>query len=266
MQRFTDQKYLTSDQYKDSSNLDARIEIHKRFSTNPQGWYHWIFDTLLTLPADANVLELGCGAGTMWKECADKIPSGWVITLTDLSDGMLDSAWRNLVPTGRSFKFEKVDAQNIPYNGKGFDIVIASHMLYHVPDRKLALSEIKRVLKDDGCLIATTVGNDHMKEMYRWLRRANLNPRSDMFSNPFTLESGMDDLKAVFSRVEKIQYLDNLRVTELQPLMDYMRSSIGAADISQNEIQKLERELAEKINKDGEIFITKDSGLFKALK
>jgi SAM-dependent methyltransferase len=159
-----------------------------------------------------------------------------------------------------------VDAQNIAYNDKGFDIVIANHMLYHVPDRRLALSEIKRVLKNDGCLIATTVGNDHMKEMYQWLRRVNINPRSDMFSNPFTLESGMDDLKSVFSRVEKTQYVDNLRVTELQPLMDYVRSSIGSADISQDEIQKLERELAEKINKDGEIFITKDSGLFKALK
>ncbi|HNC91419.1 MAG TPA: hypothetical protein PL000_21010, partial [Anaerolineales bacterium] len=80
MQRFTDQQYLTTDQYKDSANLDARIAIHQKFSTNPQGWFNWVFDTLVTLPADAHVLELGCGAGTMWNQCADRIPAGWTIT------------------------------------------------------------------------------------------------------------------------------------------------------------------------------------------
>ncbi len=65
MQRFTDQTYLTQDQYKDSSNLDARIVIHQKFSENPQGWFNWVFDELLKLPADASVLELGCGTGEM---------------------------------------------------------------------------------------------------------------------------------------------------------------------------------------------------------
>lgn len=266
MFRFTDQKYLTNDQYKDSSNLEARLQIHQRFSTNPQGWHPWVFDSFPVLPAEAHVLELGCGAGTMWKECADEVPSGWVITLTDLSDGMLDAAWRNLVPTGRNFKFEKVDAQVIPYNNSAFDIVIANHMLYHIPDRKKALTEIKRALKDDGCLIATTVGESHMQEMYQWLKRVNANSRSDMFSNPFTLENGMDQLKEVFSKVEETRYVDNLRVSELQPLMNYIRSSIGLSDVSQNELEKLEKELAQKIKKDGEIVIRKDSGLFKAMK
>jgi ubiquinone/menaquinone biosynthesis C-methylase UbiE len=266
MFRFTDQKYLTEDQYKDSSNLDARIAIHQRFSTNPQGWYHWILDTLLELPADSNILELGCGAGTMWKECAARIPAGWVITLTDLSDGMLDAAWRNLMPIGRSFKFEKMDAQSIPYDDGVFDVVIANHMLYHVPDRGKALKEIRRVLREDGCLIATTVGDYHMQEMYHWLKRVNVNAQADMFTNHFTLESGWDQLKEVFSKVEKFQYSDSLRVTELPPLMDYIRSSIGTSDVSQVELKKLEHELAEKIERDGEIFITKESGLFKAVK
>ena len=98
--RFTDQQYLTTDQYKDSSNLDARIAIHQRFSTNSQGWFNWVFDVLEQLPEKANIVELGCGPAVLWKECASRIPDGWVVTLTDLSDGMLDAAWRNLVPLG----------------------------------------------------------------------------------------------------------------------------------------------------------------------
>lgn len=266
MQRFTDQKYLTGDQYKDSSNLNARLAIHQKFSTNPKGWHPWVFDELLTLPADANILELGCGAGTMWQECAGRIPAGWTITLTDLSDGMLDAAWRDLVVTGRSFKFEKVDAQSIPYEDGTFDAVIANHMLYHVPDRKKALTEIKRVLKSDGVLFATTVGAEHMREMYEWLKRVNTNRRPDMFSNPFTLESGWAQLGEVFPRVEMSQYVDNLRVTELAPLVSYVCSSISAADLSVDELAQLEKELTAKLMQEKEIFITKNSGLFKVFK
>ena len=264
--RFTDQEYLTKDQYKDSSNLDARIVIHQKFSTNPQGWFNWIFDTLVKFPAEANILELGCGPGEMWKECASRIPAGWVITLTDLSDGMLDAAWRNLVPLGRNFKFEQMDAQSIPYGDKIFDAVVANHMLYHVPDREKALVEIKRVLKDDGRLIATTVGNVHMQEIYQWLKRVNTNERPDMFSNPFTLENGLQQLQEVFSQVKRTQYADNLQVTEIDPLITYIRSSIGAMDLSEDKLEELKKDLTVVLKKEGKIFISKDSGLFEASK
>ena len=139
MSKFTDQQYLKTDQYKDSSNLDARVAIHQRFSTNSYGWFNWVFDALSKLPADAKILELGCGPGYLWKENISRIPAGWRITLSDLSSGMLDAAWRNLVVTGRAFKFEEIDAQSIPYPDETFDAVIANHMLYHVPDRRKAL-------------------------------------------------------------------------------------------------------------------------------
>jgi ubiquinone/menaquinone biosynthesis C-methylase UbiE len=265
MQRFTDQHYLTKDQYRDSSNLNARIAIHQKFSTNLQGWFYWVFDELVKLSADANILELGCGTGEMWKQCAARIPDGWVITLTDLSDGMLDSAWRNLVVTGRNFKFQQIDAQSIPYDNRTFDVVITSHMLYHVPDRKLALAEIKRVLKDKGCLFASTVGENHMKEMYSWLKQVNTNP-GGMFTNPFTMESGTEQLREVFSKVEQLRYADNLRVTDVEPLIAYIRSSIGAADISEHELEKLQGEFVSTLAAKGEIFISKDSGLFVARK
>ncbi len=266
MSKYTDQQYLTQKQYKDSSNLDARIAIHQRFSTNPQGWYNWIFDTLVTLPSNANVLELGCGAGTMWKECVNRIPSDWVMTLTDLSDGMLDSAWRNLVPLGRSFKFEKVDAQSIPYPDQSFDIVIANHMLYHVPDRKKGLSEIRRVLKDDGCLIATTIGENHMKEMNQWIYIASDKKTKGMFSLNFTLENGREQLQEYFSTIEISRYPDQLKVNEVEPIMAYIQSMTAGFDLSQEQLEKVENELKGILENDGSIFITKDSGMFKAVK
>jgi len=57
MSKITDPQYLKTEQYKDASNLNARIEIHRRFSTNTQGWFPWIFDMLEKLPQSARVLE-----------------------------------------------------------------------------------------------------------------------------------------------------------------------------------------------------------------
>lgn len=266
MSKFTDRNYLTQEQYKDSSNLDARLEIHKRFSTNPYGWFNWVFDTLAKLPKDATVLELGSGSGALWSNIANRIPANWNITLSDLSQGMLDAAWRNLVVTGRNFKFEQIDAQSISYKDETFDIVIANHMIYHVPDRAKALSEINRVLKKGGHLIATTVGESHMKEITDWLQRVDGDNDFSPFILPFTLENGMEQLKKVFTKVKVSRYEDSLQVTDIDLLITYLRSAIRASEVSEVELAKVKMDLKKELKQNGRIFISKDSGLFEAIK
>ena len=266
MSKFTDQKYLKADQYKDSSNLDARVAIHQRFSTNSYGWMNWVFDHLLALPADAKILELGSGTGLLWKENANRIPSAWDITLSDLSAGMLDSTWRNLVVTGRAFQFKEIDAQSIPFEDETFDAVIANHMLYHVPDRPKAIGEIKRVLKTGGHFFATTVGDNHLKEITDWFRQISKSEVWDSFSNLFTLENGLDQLKPFFPNTIVSRYEDNLHVTELKPLIAYFRSGVRAGELSEDEFAKLQNDLEKELKEKGKIFITKDSGLFEAMK
>ncbi len=266
MSKQTDQYYLTHEQYKDAGNLEARLEIHRRFSTNSYGWFNWVFDTLNQLPKEANVLELGTGSGALWTAIADRIPANWVITLSDLSPGMLDSAWRNLVVTGRNFKFEQIDAQSIPYADETFEIVIANHMLYHVPDCAKALSEIKRVLKTGGHLIASTGGESHLKELTEWLRRVGSDKNASPFALSFTLENGAEQLERFFRNVSVLRYEDNLHVTEVEPLIAYLRSSVRASENSEEEIQKVKAELEKEIIQNGRVFISKDSGLFRAIK
>jgi len=263
---FTDQQYLKGDQYKDSSNLDARVEIHKRFSKNPYGWMNWVFDHLLKLPEDAKVLELGCGPGYLWKENINRIPVEWRITLSDLSSGMLDAAWRNMVVTGRAFQFKEIDAQSIPFENETFDAVIANHMLYHVPDRPKAIAEIKRVLSPGGRLIATTVGENHMKETREWFQRVHIGKIWESFANPFTLENGLEQLKPYFPHVNLSRYQDNLQIMEVEPILAYIRSSIRAEELSEEELIHLQRDLEKELKEKGGIFISKDSGLFEAIK
>ena len=266
MPRFTDPQYLKSEQYRDSSNLDARVELHRRFSTNPYGWFPWIFDTLETLPSPARVLELGCGPAYMWKECVDRIPAGWSITLSDLSDGMVDAAWRNLVVTGRAFKFERIDAQSIPYPDETFDIVIANFMLYHVADRPKAIAECCRVLRSGGHFVAATVGANHLKEMDGWFLRVKADLDLSSYANPFSLENGVTQLQPYFKQIEVRRYVDGLRITEVSPLLDYLKSSIRVGDAPETEFAKLEQELAHELLSTGAIHVTKDPGLFLAVK
>jgi ubiquinone/menaquinone biosynthesis C-methylase UbiE len=105
----------------------------------------WLFDQL-ALPAACRVLELGAGPGDLWRKNAGRIPPGGEVTLSDLSPGMVETARGALAAVPHPFAFAMVDAQAIPFPDATFDVVIASFMLYHVPDRSRALAEIRRVL------------------------------------------------------------------------------------------------------------------------
>jgi len=131
--KFTDQRFLRSDQYRDASKLNARERLHSRFSINPYGWHRWAFDQL-ALPAECDILELGCGPAYLWCENGDRIPEGWGITLSDFSPGILQRAHQNLRSARRSFNLVTIDAEDVACRSELFDAVIANHMLYHVPD------------------------------------------------------------------------------------------------------------------------------------
>ena len=139
----TNRDYLVKHQYRDGGNLTARIRFYERFSVNTRGWLPWVFDRL-RLPADARVLDLGCGTGVLWSENRDRVPPGWRVVLGDLSPGMIETARRSLAE--QRFRYRVADAQALPFDDDRFDGVIANHMLFHVPDRARALREMRRVL------------------------------------------------------------------------------------------------------------------------
>jgi SAM-dependent methyltransferase len=265
MLRINDQEYLRNQQYKDASNLNARIRLHVEFSTNPYGWFRWVFDQFEKL-AYARVLEVGCGPGDLWLENLDRIPNDWEVTLTDFSGGMLDQAHVKLGKLIHPFRFETLDVQSIPHQADYFDIVIANHFLYHVPDRHKAISEIRRVLKPEGRFYATTIGVDHMKELPGLLAR--FEPEESIYlSNkdiPFTMENGTEQLRPFFVEVKMRRYPDELRVTSVNALVDYAFSGmrLGLDDNRRNEFtQYIEGEMAAQ---GGVISIKKDSGIFLA--
>jgi ubiquinone/menaquinone biosynthesis C-methylase UbiE len=208
----TDPTFLREQQYRDDSNLRARIELHRRFSTNPQPWHRWVFERI-ELPADADILEVGCGPGELWLQNLERMPDGWRLTLADLSQGMLDKAREGL---GERASYQVADIQELPFEDAFFDCVIANHMLYHVPDRPRALAEVSRVLRSNGVFHASTNGLDHLKEI------KELYVHREPWE--FRIEQAGDELRAVFPEVDVEYFPDSLEVTEAAPLIAFVHS------------------------------------------
>ncbi len=144
-----DRAHLRREQYRDARNLNARVRLHALYSTNAYGWFPWVMDHI-DLPPCCSILELGCGPGDLWRANAARIPQGWRITLSDFSPGMLAQTRQNLAPLSRPFHWAVIDAAAIPLADGAVDAVIANHLLYHVPHRPQALSEIRRFIVANG--------------------------------------------------------------------------------------------------------------------
>ncbi len=266
-----DADYLQNNQYKSSANLDARAALHRRFRTAVTPWQVWVFDHL-ELREGTAVLECGCGPGWLWRENIARIPPDCHITLTDLSAGMVAETKTALQHSGHDFRFQSANIQKLPFPDDSFDVVIANHMLYHVPDLPTALREVRRVLKGDGRFFAATNGQNHLRELWQiglelwpeandWLQQL----LSAEWSFSFQLENGKEWLTAVFPHISLFRYDDHLAVTEAEPILDFLFSTSLAGSNHQPEpetVAQVRQKLTQQITRDSAIHITKDTGLF----
>jgi DNA-binding transcriptional MerR regulator len=252
-----------AEQYKNSKNIEARINLHKSFSVNSQGWYHWIYSHL-PIREGGRILEVGCGNGQLWKDNLSLLPQDINITLSDISSGMLKNAGAQLKESGDRIALERFDLQDIPYAEDSFDLVIANHVLFYAKDREKALSEVRRVLRDSGIFCCSAYGRQHMKEIE--LLAKEFDERialSDVkLYDIFGLDNGAEELSRYFEHVEFIRYEDALLVTELRPLADYIYSCHGnQMEFLIGRQEQFERFLLQKMGRKG-LHITKDVGIF----
>lgn len=256
-------------QYKDSSNLMARVQLHDRFGQIKRDFHRWVFEHL-HVPQNGAVLELGCGPGQLWVRNKDRIPPDWRITLSDFSPGMLKEAEENLRDSGRSFSFQLIDAQAIPFAAQSLDTVIANHMLYHVPDKPKALSEMRRILKPDGRLYTVTNGEKHLRELRELLvpfTDPSIVSQSILLESDarsYTVENAVPQLRRWFAHVEVDATEDQLVVTEAEPLMAYICSGYLKNVLTEEQLDALRKTIEQRIAADGAVRITRASGMLEA--
>ncbi len=261
----TNMEHAVVEQYKTSVNINARIELHQRFSHNPVPWFSWIAGQI-PFEQMERILEVGCGNGQLWQQVEPEILAKKDIHVTDISSGMVEDAAEILRKSGRTnLVFETQDCQKLSYESHLFDGVIANHVLFYVKDIYEALAEIRRVLKKGGMFYCSTYGREHMKEITLLVQE--FDPRialSDVaLYELFGLENGQKILEKVFGQVEKVMYEDYLLVDEAEPLLAYIMSCHGnQGEILGNRQQEFKRFLQRKLREKGKIRISKMAGMF----
>lgn len=248
------------EQYKNAKNLNDRISLHEKYSTNKQGWFNWLFNQI-DFSRVNRLLELGCGNGKLWQENRIELRNREIF-LSDISEGMVEEVRNKL---GSDFNCIVADAEKIPFKDSYFDSIIANHVLFYLNDLNLGLKEISRVLKPNGILYCSTYGKHHMKEITEIVQNfdSRINLSNHSLYDIFGLENGEDILIKYFSNIQRMDYQDSLEITESKPLIDYIMSCHG----NQNEIlgprlNEFKEYIEELLENNGKIVVTKQAGLF----
>ena len=137
---------------------DRTAKIYDHFMKKDHKAYKQMYSLIYPVVRHKQVLELATGTGLIAKHI---VRSADHIEATDASQEMIEQAKQGVKSTKLYFSVQ--DMFHLPYADQSFDMVIVSNALHIVPEPERALAEIRRVLKEDGILIAPTfthAGND----------------------------------------------------------------------------------------------------------
>ena len=140
-----DESYFKTEAYADVS-----------FAKYSQYWWSNRFYAMLARrygPKQGRVLEVGCGLGHLLDWLVDR----YQVFGVDINRWALAQARRN-IPEGNFALLSAEDLRAFP--DKSFGIVIAKHVVEHLPDPECAVAEMSRVLLPGGLLVLATPNLD----------------------------------------------------------------------------------------------------------
>ncbi len=250
-------------QYQNSSNIAARIRLHSQYSSNPQGWFPWLFEQC-QIQDGMKILEIGCGNAQFWTENLQRLPQTISVMLSDISEGMIREIRRDdRLDSGR-FNFEVADCHELPHESGIFDLVIANHMLFYCENIPAVLSEVGRVLKTGGAFLCSTYGPMHMQEINELVREFDdrIVLSAEHLYERFGRENGRGVLEQYFQEVVWRPYEDSLKIDVPEPLIEYILSCHGNQNRYILDRYTKFRSFVIKKMSCGGMTITKDAGVF----
>lgn len=214
---FTAQAYLQS-QYGSKTNLQIRVETHEKYSFPRQDFTAWVLDQIPWRGRE-RVIDVGCGSGIYTRPTQQR--AGQYLA-GDLSLGMLRS-----LPT--DVPRINLDVQHLPLAHESVDVILANHMLYHVPNQDAAAHHFARVLRPGGVLLAAT-NTDHNRPELNDLVTTLAHelhlpiPEGALGDSllSFTLENGQTLLQRHFAQVERHDLASEFVFPAPEPIIAYI--------------------------------------------
>ncbi|MCR4633729.1 MAG: class I SAM-dependent methyltransferase, partial [Erysipelotrichaceae bacterium] len=137
--------------------------------------------------------------------------------------------------------------------------VIANSMLYHVPDLGKGIGEVRRVLKNNGVFYCATYGEHNFTDVLAdWFE---FDGGSFKPNHNFTLQNGERILKTAFADVETRFYEDSLRISNINDLVDYLRSLVSLKAINDLPTDRI-YEILSSHSCNGIVELPKEYGMF----
>jgi ubiquinone/menaquinone biosynthesis C-methylase UbiE len=258
--------YIREVQYKNADNLSARQSIYRYQQPRLQLW-PLVLD-LAELHGDERVIDVGCGNGLYLGALEQRAHRGMYCGL-DFSPGMLPAA----AAFAPAASLMVGDAQRLPFPDNSVDVALSLHMLYHVPDRAAAIAELRRVVPPDGRALVVTNSERHLAELDDVIAGACADTGREPIRvmersmKNFSLESALPELRASFGNVELHELNSQLVITEVEPVLAYVRSMrvmVEAATAAHGDdlIRAVESGVARAIAADGSLTVRTRVGCF----
>jgi len=199
---------LVREQYVDETRLATRKRAHE-LGEGPDA--REIVFSAIRDARPGRILEVGCGEGELAERMSRELDAA--VVAVDQSERMVELA------RARGVDSRVGDAQALEFEDETFDCTVAAWMLFHVQDVDRALSELARVLRPGGRLVAATNGPDHLSELYELVGAAPLESR-------FGSANGAGLLQQHFASVERIDAPGWLVFPDRDAAQDFLDSLI----------------------------------------
>ncbi|HVM07256.1 MAG TPA: class I SAM-dependent methyltransferase [Acidimicrobiales bacterium] len=214
------------------------------------------------LPAirGARVLDAGCGPGAYVGPTSAQARELVAVDIAHGRLGFIDSAAAERVCG---------DVQTLPFGDASFDVAMAMHMLYHVPDIEQGVAELRRVIRRGGVLYAFTNSERAQWELHEVLERNGCDPIAGGDTR-FTNENGGAFLRTAFGRVELTEFTDTrLVVTDPECVVDEiernryvfepgLRTGVTWDDV----VSGVRHDVTDVVERDGAFVMSECHGLF----
>lgn len=222
-QLWTDRSCLQQVQYRTDANLAARqsLYVHQHPRINLPAA---VLD-LAVLRGDESVADVGCGNGAYLAELSCRHHAGRVLGI-DLSPGMLHAARRRVPAAVLAVGY----AAALPVRDHAASLTLAAHMLYHVPDLRAAVKELRRVTRPDGQLLVVLNGDGHLRELRDLIASLQIISREGPLGDQLRLDDGQELLSSEFTSVIRHDFTSELRIPGPEPIENYVRSMISIQD------------------------------------
>ena len=121
------------------------------------------------------IIDVGCGFGRLSDCYLDRFQQ---VIMVDGSMSLLHQAYERTA--GKAICIAS-DATNLPFRNASFDSVLMIRVFHHISDSRACLSELHRILCNDGTFIFSYLNKRNPLRILSWLARRET-------SNPFTIE------------------------------------------------------------------------------